>query len=131
MNDNVKLIQDVYAAFGRGDIETITAKIADNADWRGPPNKDLPYSGTFKGPSGAAKFFDKIASSLRVTAWEPQAYVASGDEVMTTGSWSGVALATGKSFTSIWAMRFTVKGGKITYFQPYEDSATTLAAFRK
>ncbi|MFO1186787.1 MAG: nuclear transport factor 2 family protein [Alphaproteobacteria bacterium] len=85
MNDNAKLIAEVYAAFGRGDIPAILAKIADNAEWNGPANKELPYAGSYKGSSGAAKFFDKIASHLRVTAWEPKSDLASGDEVMTMG----------------------------------------------
>lgn len=131
MNENAKLIAEVYAAFGRGDIPAVLAKIADNAEWNGPANKELPYAGAYKGPGGAAKFFDRIASHLRVTAWEPKTYLAAGDEVMTTGSWSCVALETGKAFSSIWAMRFVVKGGKIVFFQPYEDTAVVVAALRK
>lgn len=131
MNQNAKLIEQVYDAFGRGDVETILAKISDDCDWRGPQTKELPYHGTYRGAAGAAKFFDKIMSSVKVTAWEPQTYCSEGDVVMTTGTWSGTALNTGKPFTSIWAMRFVVKNGKIVWFQPYEDTASTAVAFRK
>ena len=30
---NTKVVQDIYAAFGRGDIQPILDKLADNVDW--------------------------------------------------------------------------------------------------
>lgn len=131
MAENAKVIQDAYAAFGRGDIEAVLKLVADDCDWRGPQTKDIPYSGVYRGNKGAAKFFDGIMSNVKVTAFEPKTFVAQGDDVMTTGSWSGVALPTGKPFNSIWAMHFKVVRGKIAYAQTYEETALTAAAFRK
>jgi uncharacterized protein len=131
MNEKAKVIAKAYEAFGRGDVASVLALVDDNCDWNGPASKEIPYHGKFKGPSGAAKFFDGIMSSVRVTSFEPKTYTTEGDTVMTTGVWSGVALATNKPFTAIWAMHFIVKNGKITYTQTYEDTAATSAAFRK
>jgi ketosteroid isomerase-like protein len=42
-----------------------------------------------------------------------------------------VAIDTGKAFTTIWAMHFKLKDGKLSYVQTYEDTASTAAAFGK
>ena len=77
------------------------------------------------------KFSAAVAGAVEVKSFEPKSYLSSGDEVMTTGVWSAVARATGKAFTSQWAMRFFVKDGKVTYSHVYEDSAVTAAALRQ
>jgi uncharacterized protein len=131
MDVNTKLIQDLYEAFGRGDIPYILQQFADDIDLNGPDAPELPYRGAYRGRKGAQQYFERIAGAIEVTAFEPKTYVASGDEVMTAGSWSGKARATGKSFKTPWAMHFVVKGGQVTYARVYEDSGVTAAALRK
>jgi uncharacterized protein len=131
MDANTKLIQDLYAAFGRGDIPYILERFASDIELNGPDAPDLPYRGAYLGRKGAQQYFERIAGALEVTAFEPKTYVASGDEVMAAGSWSGKARATGKSFRTPWAMHFVVKDGQVTYGRVYEDSGVTAAALRK
>ena len=130
MNENAKLIQSLYEAFARGDIGFILNRVANDTDWNASDSTEMPYHGHYSGRAEVSKFFEQIAAAVRVKSFEPDVYVTQGDEVMTTGRWSGVALKTGKSFTTAWAMRFLVKDGKIAYCRTYEDTAVTAAAFR-
>jgi len=107
------VIENVLAAFTRGDIAYILDQIAADAKWTSSLAPDVPYCGEYNGRDGAKRFFERIGGALRVTAFMPEKYVASGDDVVALGSWSGIANSTGKPFTSAWALPFTVRDGKI------------------
>lgn len=129
MSDNVKLIEDCFAAFGRGDPGYIVARVTDDVEWRGTDPAHIPYGGAYKGPKGVGEFFTNIAKHVEVTRWEPQRVFAAGEEVVATGLWSAKAKSTGRSFTTEWAMLFGFRDGKIATFKAYEDTAAAVAAF--
>jgi ketosteroid isomerase-like protein len=131
MDEHSKLIADLYAAFARGDVPFILERVADDVRFDNSDSPEMPYRGSYKGKDEVAKFFGDIDGALEVKSFEPRTYLSGGDEVMATGVWSGVGRATGKPFTSQWAMRFLVKDGKVTYAHVYEDTAVTAAALRQ
>jgi ketosteroid isomerase-like protein len=132
MTDNVKLIRNLFDAFGRGDPATIIASVSLDVDWRHPGGPEVPYAGAYKGREGVSQFFARIGQSVEVTTWAPRHVLAAGnDEVVATGSWAGVARPTGKSFASDWGMVFGVRDGRITSFRVFEDTARLAAAFRR
>jgi uncharacterized protein len=130
MDENSKLIADLYAAFARGDIPFILERLADDVQFEHSDSPEVPYGGSYNGKDAVQSFFGKIDGAVEVKSFEPKTYLASGDEVMTTGVWSAVARATGRAFTSQWAMRFLVRDGKVTYSHVFEDTAVTAAALR-
>ena len=127
---NIALVQSMYAAFSRGDIPAILQLVSADVQFDNSDSAEMPYRGTYRGKDGVGKFFADIGGAVEVTSFEPKMYLASGDDVMTTGAWSGIARNTGRPFKSQWAMRFVVKNGKATYAHVYEDTAVTAAAFR-
>ena len=131
MDANSKVIEDIYAAFARGDIPFILERLSTDVQFDNSDLPEMPHGGTYRGKDGVGKFFANIGGAIDVKSFEAKSYLSSGDEVMTTGVWSGVARNTGKPFTSQWAMRFFVKNGKVTYAHVYEDTAVTAAALRK
>lgn len=131
MTDNVKLIKDVFDAFGRGYPAFIVAQVSGDVDWRHPGGAGIPYGGTYKGPQGVAHFFTRIGESVEVKSWQPAHVLAVGDEVVATGAWTGMAKPTGRSFGSDWAMVFGMRAGKIASFRVLEDTAQLEAAFRR
>jgi ketosteroid isomerase-like protein len=42
---NTAVIQNVYAAFNRGDIQTVLANVESNAEWVNYGPSSVPYSG--------------------------------------------------------------------------------------
>ena len=132
MDANIQTVRDCYEAFGRGDIPFILSCCADDIDWQSSDSPEIPYAGRYRGSAGVAEFFHKIVAALEVKSFQPSTFIASGNEVMTTGSWSGIARATGKAFTAAWAMRFVFdRNGKVAWFRPYEDTAQIAAALRR
>lgn len=130
MDENSKLIADLYAAFARGDIPFILERLSDDVRFEHSDSPEVPYGGTHSGKEAVLEFFGKVDAAVEVQSFEPKTYLASGDEVMATGVETAVARATGKRFTNQWAMRFLLKDGKVTYARIYDDTAVVAAALR-
>jgi uncharacterized protein len=45
---NVRIVQDTYEAFNDGDIDSVTAAMADDIEWVEP--EDSPYGGIHHSP---------------------------------------------------------------------------------
>jgi hypothetical protein len=60
---NVSLVQDLYAAFARGDVGAIASACAPDVDWRLVGRKeDYPTFGDWKGPPKSNGFFGSWSS---------------------------------------------------------------------
>lgn len=125
--DNLRLVQDGYEDFSRGDIQTLLAKFAEDIEWIVPGSN--PLSGTYKGRSSVGEFFKRLSDLTEISAFEPREFIAQGDEVVVLGRETGRVKATGRGFQTDWAMAFTTRNGKIVRFQQYLDTASVDAAF--
>ena len=129
--DNVETVRNLFQAFGRGDVATLLMLLSEDVVWfiPGPPEV-APYAGERRGHAGASQFFQLLGAAVEFEAFEPREFVAQGDRVVALGSERGRVRATGKTFDNPWALAFTVRGGRITEFRAYEDSAAVASAFR-
>ncbi len=127
---NIKLVQDVYAAFGRGDLAAILKRTAD-VDWQtlGPVN-EYPTFGRRLGKAAVQEFFAYVAATEDFSDFSPREFCASGDKVIVFGSYAGKIKQTGQPFACEWSHVFTVKGGKTGRFREYTDAARFIAAYR-
>jgi uncharacterized protein len=71
-----------------------------------------------------------LGESVEFEQFEPQEYIAQGDKVVVLGHERQRVKATGEVVEDDWAMVFTLRGGKITKFRNYEDTAAVAAAHR-
>jgi uncharacterized protein len=129
--ENTKVVQEAYAAFGRGDIQSLLGLMTDDIHWQPVIGtaKHVPFSGERKGKVSVAEFFRLVAESEDFQQFEPREFVAQGDRVVALGHYRAVTKATGKTFESDFAMVFTLRGGKVATFQEFTDSAGINAAF--
>ena len=123
---NVRLVQEAYAAFNRGDIQAALNSLSDNVEWIAPGVE--PVAGTYRGKDGVAQFFQKVKETVEFSAFEPREYVAQGDRVVALGNYKATAHATGKLYQCDWVMSFTLRDGKVTKFQEFTDTAVIAAA---
>src|ERR1700737_3542663 len=96
MPTNLEIVQDIFAAFQRGDIPPILNPCDDNVEGAGPGAPIIPWAGPRKGKAGAADFFRIMGETTEVLKFEPRGYVASGDRVVALGSWEFRGKSTGK-----------------------------------
>jgi ketosteroid isomerase-like protein len=123
---NVRVVQEAYAAFNRGDVPAILSSLSETVEWIAPGVE--PVAGTYRGRDGAAQFFQKVKETVEFSAFEPREYVAQGDRVIALGNYKARAHTTGKSYDCDWVMSFTFRGGKVTKFQEFTDTAAIAEA---
>jgi len=128
--DNTRVVQEAYAAFGRGDIQAILDRVDDNVVWNAwyGAGRHVPMGGLRRGKAAVSEFFKQIAQSLNFSRFEPREFVATGDKVVALGHYTAKTSA-GKDYDSDFAMVFTLRNGKVTHFQEFNDSAAINAAF--
>ena len=125
---NVQAVQEAYAAFKRGDIQTILDSLTEDVEWIAPAVE--PVAGTYHGPDEVAAFFQQVQEISEFSSFEPREYVAQGDRVIALGSYKATARITKKVYECDWAMSFTLRGGKISRFQEFTDTAVLAAALQ-
>ena len=129
--ENTRLAQSGYEAFGRGDMAALAEMMADDIEWVNPgdPNVD-PNAGTFRGKEAVLGWFGGLASTIDFTTFEPREFIAQNDKVVSLVYAEATARDTGRAFVNDEAHVWTFRDGKVARFQVYLDTAATAAAHR-
>lgn len=127
---NVQIVQEMYAAFGRGDIQSVLDHLTEDVTWASPESAQVPFAGTFRGREQVARFFDLLGSELEIEQFEPREFIAQGDKVVVLGYSRARVRSTGREVAGEWAMVFTLQDGKVARFYEYTDTAAAEAAYR-
>src|ERR1700736_3825123 len=87
---NTKIVQDAYAAFGRGDIQALLVSISDDVVWIGVygTGPHVPTSGERRGKAAVAEFFKQVAANVSFSQFEPKEFIATGDKVVALGHYT-------------------------------------------
>ena len=128
---NTKIVQAGYAAFGSRNIPALLDLLDDSIVWQGVvgSSPEVLTSGVRNGKAAVAEFFKVIAEHQTFNAFEPRQFVAQGDTVVVLGHYDVTHNATGGRVDSDWVMVFKVTNGKIVRFQEFSDSAAVNAAW--
>jgi uncharacterized protein len=126
---NVDIVQNIYAAFGRGDVAGILSLLDPQADliFEGAPA--IAWSGNRHGRDGWATFFQTVAehqSDTAVVGMEP--FAVQGDHVVCAGRYQGVVKKTGKRIDSPLVHLWTLRNGLVIRCQELTNTAAELAA---
>src|ERR1043166_942766 len=121
--ENTQVILDIYAAFGRGDIDYILSRLSDDIIWESRMDAIVPWSGRFDGKAGVQRFFDSIFNSVEVQAFEPQEFIAQGDIVVSTGVFGCRVRATHKTALTRWCFIWRLRDGIIESYEQFHDPA--------
>ena len=128
--DNVKIVQDIYAAFGQGNIPAILNAFADDVQHYEPPAGHPPFRGTYRGREEVGALFQGMHEAVEVEQFEPREFFAEGDAVAAVGYYRFRAKATGRTYETDWVMVWRFKNGKVMEWKTYKDSAAEAAALR-
>jgi ketosteroid isomerase-like protein len=129
-NDNVKTIQSLYEAFGRGDVTAILDALTDDVDWASEASTtEVPWWGVRQGKDGAADFFGQLAGASEVLEFTPLAMVGEGDDVLTVVRYRAKNTSNGNTVDMEIHHHFRFRGDKISRYRGSEDTLQTLRAF--
>ena len=127
--DNRRVVQSIYEAFGRGDAAGVLAACAQDVRWGFPPSEVVPYFGERRGHDGVIDFLTLIGGAVEFEEFEVREIIPKGDRVVALGRERGRVRATGKTFENEWAMLYTLRDGKVAELRSYEDTAAVAGAF--
>ncbi len=130
-DENTRLAQSGYEAFGRGDMAALAEVMADDIEWVIPGDPaDDPNAGTFKGKEAVLGWFGGLASNLDFTTFEPREFIAQNDKVVSLVYVEATVRDTGRAVVNHEAHVWTFRDGKLARFQNYFDTAAAAAAHR-
>ena len=129
-NSALKIVQQAYQAFERGDVPGILALIGDDIEWRFCGSRRLPYTGTFRSKPEIARWFASVSEVDDIQAFEPRELIPAGDRVTVLGWERTKARPGGTLFETEWVHVFTVHGGRIVRFWGMYDTEASAAARR-
>jgi ketosteroid isomerase-like protein len=125
-DENIKTIQNLYEAFGRGDLAVILDAVSDDVDWATDTSSvAAPWYGVRTGKAGVTGFFEAFGWAMEVDEFTPQTFAANDTDVLTVVRCRARARATGKALDMNLHHHFVFGGGKIIYYRGTEDTAQT------
>jgi ketosteroid isomerase-like protein len=129
---NTRVVQEAYAAFGRGDVPGILATLDDNIVWKAVYGAapHVPTAGERRGKAAVGEFFAIVGKTMQFERFEPREFIEQGNRVAAFGYYEAKT-STGKRLDSEWVMLFTFRNGKIAEFQEFTNTAMLNAAFER
>lgn len=127
---NIELVRQAYAAYGRGDVEYVLACMAPQVEWEIPTVPGLAFIGKRQGSEQVAEYFKLANEKQAMREFTPKEFIAEGDKVVVLGYGAWTAKDTSMDVESDWVHVFTVKDGRIVAFREFMDAHVAVEAFQ-
>ncbi|WP_172839408.1 nuclear transport factor 2 family protein [Tateyamaria omphalii] len=117
-------------AMGSGDMEQMSALMADDMVWHNEGDTSLPWIGETVGKEKIFDFLGVFSANLRTTLWENTDAFASGDTVAVFGRMNGITTHSGAETGEFsFALRAKVRDGQVVLWHWHEDSFAISKAY--
>jgi ketosteroid isomerase-like protein len=122
---NVELIKGIYEAFGRGDVPTVLGAMAPEIHWHeAEGNPYMPSGEAWIGPNAVLNnLLVRLATEWDGFTVRPNNFHEAEDSVVVEARYAGKHKATGRSLDAQVCHVFDIRGGKVTRFQQFVDTA--------
>ncbi len=93
----IERVQQIYAAFGRGDLPYILSCLASDVDWEHDsfPNP-IPWLQPLQGRDAVPRFFEALQANVEFHVFQPKQFFAEGNTVVDLVDQEFTVKATGK-----------------------------------
>ena len=130
-DSKIETVQEIYAAFGRGDVETILSKLTDDVDWSTESSQVIAaWHGRCTGKGEVPRFFEGIGKALEVTEFTPLSFASNDTDVFVTIMFGWTARETGNFATMMLHHWWRFRGDKIYFYRGSEDTALVAATLQ-
>lgn len=118
---NLAIVQEAYAAFNEGDVETVVGIMAPDIEWTEPEGS--PYSGTYRGPDAVVEnVFEPSLEEIEGFEVATERFIDGDDAIVVLGTARGTVSESGKSLDVPFAHVCDLADGRMTRFVQYTDT---------
>jgi ketosteroid isomerase-like protein len=128
--EDVQLVRSLYAAFARGDIDSIVSAADPDVAWIS--NADpalLPFGGERKGIEGVRSFFRELTANIELDSFQPREFFGGHDFLAVLGRSISRSKRTGEPFEDDWMHLVWIRHGKVTGFRLFNDTHALVQAY--
>lgn len=123
-SDHATLVRQLYDAFARGDVPAVVGAFDPAIEWQEAEGYLYADGNPYVGASAILQgVFGRLAGEWDDFTVHPHEVLATRDGAVSLGRYTGVYKATGRRVDAQFAHVWRVKGGKISAFQQYTDTA--------
>jgi ketosteroid isomerase-like protein len=126
---NVRLVQEIYESFSRGDVAAVLNMLDPQADLHFEGPKAIPWARNWHGLEGWTKFFQTLGENLDEITLQMEPFAAQGDNVVTVGRYKAHVKLTGKRIDSPLVHLWTVRNGVVVKCQEMTNTAAEADAY--
>jgi len=117
-------------AMGGGDMDGMSALMADDMEWHNEGDAAMPWIGPWKGKEAIFGFLKVFSENVQTKVWKNEQSFASGDTVAVFGRMSLLTTKSGAETPEFtFALRAKVRDGKVVLWNWFEDSYHVSKAF--
>lgn len=131
--NNLKTVQEIYAAFGRGDVPAILERLADDIEWEyGFASSEVPWLARRRGRAEVMQFFQALGA-LEFRRFAPKTVLEGDGVVVALVDLEVVVRETGRTITEedeVHVWRFDA-AGRVKRFRPCLDTHQHVVAWRR
>ena len=118
-NDPRAIVERMFSAFGRGDIDAILETVHPESHWTYIGANPRTTKAEFTGHDAVRKFFEGILKRLDISAFNMDEFIVEGNTVVIVGSETGKVRATGEHFHNEWSQKYVVQDKLIVKMVEY------------
>lgn len=122
--NNVTTVKSIFAAFEKGDIPSVLAKLSNNIVWTDAgTGVDRLYTGVRRGKEAVGEFFTALNELLITEKFMVNNYIADGNKVVANGFYGGKTKVNGRPVFTDFSMTFEFDdNGKVVKHHLYLDT---------
>ena len=120
---NVALVEAIYAAFGAGDVPGVVSRMSPDIVWNEAENFPYADRNPYLGPEAILTgVFGRISTEWDGFAAVPEEILDAGDTVVVLGRYHGTYKETARVLDAQLVHVWRVEDGKAVAFQQYTDT---------
>jgi uncharacterized protein len=129
---DVEIVQNIYAAFAKGDIPNVLQKFDQKIVWNEAENFPYADGNPYIGPEAVLEgVFKRLGGEWDYwNLTEQKYYEANSGEIIVTGRYKAKNKMTGKEINVQFVHMWTLVDGLVTNFQQYADTYQAVEAMK-
>jgi ketosteroid isomerase-like protein len=128
---SVDVVRSMYDAFAAGDVPAVVARMDPQVEWNEAENFPYADNNPYIGPDAVVEgVFARLGAEWDGWTLDINEYLDAGDTAVVTGRYRAAHKQTGNAINAQFVHVWKIRGGKVTSFQQYVDTAQVQQAMR-